>query len=90
MLFFVMQIEIISQDKSNVELKIDNQTVAEILRVYLNKQDIDFAAWRKEHPTKPVIFKIESNSKTIKKAVSDATAAINKDMDKISSALKRK
>ena len=85
-----MQIEIINQDKNLIELKIDNQTVAEILRIYLNKQGIEFAAWRKEHPTKPIIFRIESSGKTVRKAISDAVAEIKKDLENIEKGLKKK
>lgn len=85
-----MQIEIINQDKNLIELKIDNQTVAEILRIYLNKQGIEFAAWRKEHPTKPIIFRIESSGKTVRKAISDAVAEIKKDLENIEKCLKKK
>ncbi len=84
-----MNIEVLKQDKNSVELKIDNLTVAEILRDYLNKEGIEFAAWRREHPSKPVIFKIESSGKTVKKAVSEAVEAIKKDCNKIVSALKK-
>lgn len=84
-----MNIEILKQDKNSVELKIDNLTVAEILRVYLNKEGIEFAAWRREHPSKPVVFRIESSGKTVKKAVSDAVEAIKKDCSKILSVLKK-
>jgi len=87
---FYMNIEIISQDKNNLEVKIDNPTIVEILRVYLNNQGIDFAAWRREHPSKPIIFKIQSSDKTIKKAISDAIESIKKDLEKISSTLKKK
>lgn len=85
-----MKIEILKQDKNDLELKIDNPTVAEILRVYLNAQGIEFAAWKKEHPTKPAIMKFQSSGKTLKKAVSDAVESIKKDLDKISSAVKKK
>lgn len=85
-----MNIEIIKQEKNEVELKIDNQTIAEILRVYLNQQGIEFAAWKKEHPTKPIIFRIHSSSKTVKKAISDSVTAIKKDLDKIASLVKKK
>lgn len=85
-----MQIEILKQEKNEIEFKIDNSTIAEILRVYLNKQDIDFAAWRREHPTKPLILRIESSSKTVKKAISDAVAEIKKDLLRISLVLKKK
>ncbi len=83
----MMNIEIINQEKNNLEIKLDNPTVAEVLRVYLNAQGIEFAAWRKEHPTKPIIFKIQS-SKSIKKAVSDAVETIKKDLENIERILK--
>ena len=85
-----MQIEIIKQDKNDVELKLDNATIAEIIRVYLNAGGIDFAAWRKEHPAKPLIMKIQSSNKTVKKAIADSVSAIKKDLSKISADLKKK
>ena len=84
-----MNIEITKQEKNDIELKIDNQTIAEVLRVYLNNQGIEFSAWRKEHPTKPIVMKIQSTN-AVKKAVSDAIAAAKKDLEKISSGLKKK
>jgi DNA-directed RNA polymerase subunit L len=85
-----MNVEIIKEDKHEVELKMDNLTVAEILRVYLNDQNIDFAAWRREHPFKPLIMRIESKDKSVKKAVGEAIDSIKKDLDKISSGIKKK
>ena len=85
-----MEVEIIKQEKNEIELKIDNPTVVEVLRVYLNEQGVDFAAWRKEHPSKPLIFRIQTSGKTVKKAVSDAIVAINKDCDGIVKELKKK
>ena len=76
-----MDVQIISQESDKIELRVDNLTVAEILRVYLNEQGVKFAAWRRDHLTKPVIFKIESSGKTVKKAVSEAVSAINKDLN---------
>jgi len=85
-----MNVEVINSGKNDVELRVDNLTVAEILRVYLNEPGIEFAAWRREHPSKPVVFKIESSGKSVKKAVSEAVEAIKKDCDKIVSVLKKK
>ncbi len=82
-----MNMEILESGKDAIEVKLDNITVAEILRVYLNEQGIKFAAWRREHPTKPIIFRIESSGKTVKKAVGDAVAAIKKDLGKFVSGL---
>jgi len=68
----------------------NNLTIAEILRVYLNEQGIEFAAWRREHPTKPLLFRIQSSGKTVKKAVSEAVSAIKKDLEDIEKGLKKK
>ncbi len=83
-----MEVEIVSQGANECEMRIDNLTVAEILRVYLNEQGIKFAAWRREHPTKPIIFKIESSGKTVKKAVTEAVSAISKDLSSLAKGLK--
>jgi len=85
-----MNIEVIKQEKNEVEIKMDNLTVAEILRVYLNEQGVDFAAWRREHPFKPSVMRIESKDKGVKKAVSEAVDAIKKDLDKIVGGIKKK
>jgi DNA-directed RNA polymerase subunit L len=85
-----MNIEVVKQGKNEVELKIDNLTVAEILRVYLNNNGVEFAAWKREHPSKPLLFRIESSGKTVKKAVSEAVDAIKKDCDKVLGSLKKK
>jgi DNA-directed RNA polymerase subunit L len=85
-----MEIEILKEEKNDVELKVDNLTIAEILRVYLNKQGVEFAAWRREHPSKPAVLKIKTSGKTVKKAVAEAIAEINKDSEKFLAALKKK
>ncbi|MAG38260.1 hypothetical protein CMI45_02655 [Candidatus Pacearchaeota archaeon] len=85
-----MEVEVVSLEKDVCEVKIDNITVAEILRVYLNEQGIKFAVWRREHPTKPVIFRIESSGKAVKKAISEAISGIEKDLDVFLKGLKGK
>ena len=84
-----MNIEVTSSDKHSVEFKIDNLTIAEILRVYLNEAGVDFAAWRREHPSKPLIMKIQTSDGTVAKAVADASNAIKKDCDKLAALLKK-
>ncbi len=84
-----MKVEIVKSEKEDLEVKVDSVTVAEILRVYLNEQGVKFAAWRKEHPTKPIVFKIQTSGKTSKKAISEAVSAIMKDVTKISTVLKK-
>ena len=85
-----MNIEIVKSDKNEIELKMDNLTIAEVLRAYLNKQGIEFAVWKREHPSRPLIFKVKSSGKTASKAISEAADEIKKDCDKILSALKKK
>ena len=86
-----MNVEVTKSEKDDVELKIDNTTIAELLRVYLNETDgVKFAAWRREHPSKPVVMRIQSSSGSVKKAVSDAIASVQKDLDSISSLVKKK
>jgi len=82
-----MNLEIVNAEKSDIELKIDNLTIAEILRVYLNEQDVDLAVWRREHPFKPLIMKIQSSN--VKKSVSDAVKAIKSDLDELASSVKK-
>ena len=84
-----MEVEIVKKEKNDLEVKLDSITVAEILRVYLNNQDVKFAAWRKEHPFKPILFKIETSGETVGKAVGNAVSAIKKDLDGISKGLKK-
>ncbi len=85
-----MEVNVLKAEKNDVELTIDNLTIAEILRVYLEDGGGHFAAWKREHPSKPVLFKIETSSGTAKKAVSDAVSEIKKDADKVVAALKKK
>ena len=84
-----MEVEIVKNDKDDMEIKVDDLTVAEVLRTYLNRAGIQFAAWKKEHPSKPVIFKIQSSSGTVKKAISDAIAAVSKDLSSIEKGLSK-
>lgn len=78
-----MEINILKDSKEELEAEIGNLTIAEILRVYLNKDSaVTFAAWKREHPTKKPILKVQAKSKTAKKAVNDAIIAITKDLDK--------
>ncbi len=85
-----MNVEVVTAEKNDLEVKLDNLTVAEILRVYLNEGGVEFAAWRREHPFKPLTLKVKTSGETAKKAVSDAVSAIKKDLDKLNSVVKKK
>jgi len=85
-----MEIKILKNEKNEIKAEIGNLTIAEILRVYLNKDtSVTFAAWKREHPTKKPILKIQTKSKTAKKAINDAVSAITKDLEKFESDFKK-
>lgn len=79
-----MDLKIIKEDKEDMELELGELTIAEILRVYLNKDsDVVFAAWKRLHPTDKPTLKVKTKGKTAKKAVGDAISQIEKDLDKV-------
>ncbi len=84
-----MDVKILKDDKHECELTINNLTIAEILRVYLYEAGADFAAWKREHPSKPIIMLIRSKNKTVRKIVSETIDLIKKDCDKMVSAVKK-
>jgi len=85
-----MEISILKSSKDEIELEIENLTIAEILRVYLNKDaNVNFTAWRREHPTKRPILLVKTKGKTAKKAIDDAVSAITKDLDKLEADFKK-
>ncbi|MBU2052674.1 MAG: hypothetical protein KJ721_00330 [Nanoarchaeota archaeon] len=77
-----MDLKIINSSKDEIEVELDNLTMVEILRVYLNKDSaVSFAAWKREHPTKNPVLKVKTKGKTAKKAINDAVNSITKDLD---------
>ena len=79
-----IELEIIKSEKNELEVKIDNLTLAELLRVYLNKDSsVSFVAWKREHPSEKPTLKVQTKGKTAKKAIDDAVSAAVKDLDKI-------
>jgi DNA-directed RNA polymerase subunit L len=77
-----MEIKVLNSEKNFVDLEVNNLTIVEILRVYLNKDSsVEFAAWKREHFTKNPILTVRTKGKDAKKAVKDAVAQITKDLD---------
>ncbi|MFH0808187.1 MAG: hypothetical protein V1888_01055 [archaeon] len=74
-----MEIKVLKDEKGVLDIEIANQTVAEVLRVYLNKEGAKLAAWRKEHQTKNPILHIEAENP--KKLLKAAIAALEKEID---------
>ena len=86
-----MDIKILKNTKEELQAEIDSVTVAEILRVYLNKDaSVSFAAWKQEHPTENPLLKVQTKGKAAKKAVDDAVSAITKDLDKVEGDFKKR
>ncbi len=85
-----MEIDILKSSKNELEFQIESLTLAELLRVYLNKDSsVNFAAWKREHPTEKPILLIKTKGKTAKKALNDAVSAVIKDLDKLESDFKK-
>jgi DNA-directed RNA polymerase subunit L len=85
-----MEINILKNSKEEIEFQLDNLTLVEILRVYLNKDSsVTFAAWKREHITKNPIMLVKTKGKTAKKALNDAVLEITKDLDLIESDFKK-
>ncbi len=85
-----MEINILKSSKEEIEAELDNLTIAEILRVYLNQDSaVIFAAWKREHPTKKPVFIVRTKGKTAKKAIDDAVSEIEKDLDKLEADFKK-
>lgn len=75
-----MEVKVITNEKDHLIVETDSQTIAELLRVYLNKDSaVELAVWKREHPSKPVIFELKTKGKVAKKALEDAAAAIEKE-----------
>ena len=79
-----MEVNIIKSSDEEIEIELDNLTLAEIFRTYLNQDSkVTFAAWKREHPTKKPVLKIVAKGKTAKEAMNDAVSSITEDLDKV-------
>lgn len=85
-----MEMNILRNEKEELELETDSLTMVEILRVYLNKDSaVTFAAWKREHPTKKPVLLVKTKGKSAKKAIEEAVSAITKDLDKVEDEFKK-
>ena len=74
-----MEIKILKDEKNELDVEISSLTIAEVLRVYLNKEGAKLAAWKRDHPTKNPVLHIEAENP--KKILKDSIAAIQKEID---------
>lgn len=82
-----MEIKVLSEDKKTMDLEIDNLTVVELLRVYLNKEGAKMAAWRREHPSKNPVLHVEADNP--RKLVQKAIESIQKELSSIEADFKK-
>ena len=75
-----MEIKILNDQKDKLEIELDNLTIAEVLRMYLNQQGAKLAVWKREHPTKNPILLIEAENP--KKLLKNTITIIEKEIDK--------
>ena len=79
-----MEIKILRKEKNEIEFEIENLTVAEILRVYLNKDPaVSFAAWKREHATMNPILLVKTSGKDAKSVISNAVKAVMGDLSSL-------
>lgn len=85
-----MEMNVLKSSKEEIEVQLDNVTLAEILRVYLNKDsNVVFAAWRRNHPTEKPVLKVKTKGKTVKKALGDAVEEVIKELDRVDESFKK-
>ena len=83
-----MEVKILNQDKNSIDVEVDNLTVVELLRVYLNKQSgVKFAAWKREHPLKNPVLHVEGDNP--KKFIQSAIKATEREIDAVMSEFKK-
>ncbi|MBU2576618.1 MAG: hypothetical protein KKF50_02760 [Nanoarchaeota archaeon] len=75
-----MEIKILKDEKNELDIEIGSLTIAEVLRVYLNKEGAKLAAWKRDHPTKNPILHIEGDNP--KKLLKSAITTLEKEIDK--------
>ncbi len=85
-----MEINVLESSKDEIKVELDNLTIAEILRNYLNKDSsVEVAVWNREHPSKNPVLYVKTKGKTPKKAISDAVKVLTKELDSLSSDFKK-
>ena len=87
-----MECKIIKQEKDELQIEIDNLTLAELLRNELwQDKATKMAVWKRDHPTKNPILVLKTDGKAAKKVLQDTLEKIqDKDNDLLKSFKKLK
>ena len=65
-----MEVKIIKYEKDELEIELDNLTIAELLRNLLWQDDAtELAVWKREHPTKKPHLVLKTKGKDAKKVL---------------------
>lgn len=79
-----MEVKVLNKEKNAIEVEIESLTVAEILRVYLNKDSsVTFSAWKREHATKNPVLAVKTKDKDAKAVVDNAIKAVIQELDSV-------
>ncbi len=85
-----MEVKYLLDEKNDAEIEIDNQTIAEIIRIELSKDDsVKFVAWKRNQPGTPVTLAVKTTGKTVRKAIKDAVESVDKELDKFMNDFKK-
>jgi DNA-directed RNA polymerase subunit L len=85
-----MEINIIKDEKNDLEVEVNSQTMVELVRVYLNKDSaVKLGAWKKPHYSKPFVLKVKTEGKAAKKALQDAITLAQKELGKYKDEFKK-
>ena len=82
-----MEVKILKDEKNEMDLEMNSLTLAELLRVYLNKEDVEMAVWKRSHPRKSPVLHIKADNP--KKVIKKAIAAIEKELKHTSDEFKK-
>lgn len=82
-----MEIKVLSENKTSMDIEIDNLTIVELMRVYLNKEGAKMAAWKRDHPSKNPVLHVEAENP--KKLVQKAIESAKKDLETIGTDFKK-
>ena len=70
-------IKVIKKGKDELQIEIDNLTIAELLRTYLWKDPATtLAAWQRGHPSKNPVLMLKTKGKSPKKVLLDTIKKI--------------
>lgn len=85
-----MEIKVIKAEKNELEIELNNLTVAELLRnVLWQDSATEFAAWKREHPTKNPHLVLKTKGKIAKKVLLDTLTSTQKTLSQLTKEFKK-